>query len=70
MSGRPRRRSPQSRPPPRSSATAPAESPALLRSASRPLPAITVLPLRLFLGLTFIYAGIQKLTDPGFLQPG
>lgn len=28
------------------------------------------LPLRFFLGLTFVYAGLQKLTDPGFLQPG
>jgi thiosulfate dehydrogenase [quinone] large subunit len=25
--------------------------------------------LRLFLGLTFLYAGLQKLTDPGFLDP-
>lgn len=29
-----------------------------------------ILPLRLFLGLTFLYAGIQKIADPGFLQPG
>ncbi len=28
------------------------------------------LPLRLFLGATFAYAGIQKISDPGFLQPG
>jgi thiosulfate dehydrogenase [quinone] large subunit len=28
------------------------------------------LPLRLFLGATFVYAGVQKLSDPGFLQPG
>jgi thiosulfate dehydrogenase [quinone] large subunit len=28
------------------------------------------IPLRLFLGLTFIYAGLQKIADPGFLQPG
>jgi thiosulfate dehydrogenase [quinone] large subunit len=27
-------------------------------------------PLRLFLGGTFVYAGIQKLSDPGFLHPG
>ena len=26
-------------------------------------------PLRLFLGITFIYAGIQKLTDPQFFAP-
>ena len=29
-----------------------------------------LLPVRLFLGVTFVYAGIQKLTDPGFLHPG
>src|SRR5258708_36727669 len=28
------------------------------------------LPLRLFLGATFVYAGLQKILDPGFLQPG
>jgi thiosulfate dehydrogenase [quinone] large subunit len=28
------------------------------------------LPLRFFLGLTFVYAGLQKISDPGFLQPG
>ncbi|MEO8972793.1 MAG: TQO small subunit DoxD [Ktedonobacteraceae bacterium] len=28
-----------------------------------------LLPLRLFLGITFIYAGIQKLTDPQFFSP-
>ncbi|MHB8659584.1 MAG: TQO small subunit DoxD [Solirubrobacteraceae bacterium] len=28
------------------------------------------MPLRIFLGLTFVYAGIQKLSDPGFLHPG
>ncbi len=27
-----------------------------------------LLPLRLFLGVTFIYAGIQKITDPQFFQ--
>jgi thiosulfate dehydrogenase [quinone] large subunit len=30
----------------------------------------STIPLRLFLGLTFIYAGLQKIADPGFLQPG
>lgn len=30
----------------------------------------SLLPLRLFLGLTFVYGGIQKLSDPGFLHPG
>jgi thiosulfate dehydrogenase (quinone) large subunit len=33
-------------------------------------PAMALLPLRLFLGATFVYAGIQKLSDPGFLHPG
>jgi thiosulfate dehydrogenase [quinone] large subunit len=27
-------------------------------------------PVRLFLGVTFVYGGIQKLTDPGYLHPG
>lgn len=30
----------------------------------------SLLPLRLFLGVTFVYGGIQKLSDPGFLHPG
>jgi thiosulfate dehydrogenase (quinone) large subunit len=30
---------------------------------------IVLLPLRLFLGITFLYAGIQKLTDPQFFNP-
>lgn len=33
-------------------------------------PAKALFPLRLFLGGTFVYAGIQKLSDPGFLHPG
>ena len=33
-------------------------------------PAMALFPLRLFLGVTFVYAGVQKLTDPGFLHPG
>jgi thiosulfate dehydrogenase (quinone) large subunit len=33
-------------------------------------PGIALLPLRLFLGATFVYAGVQKLSDPGFLHPG
>jgi thiosulfate dehydrogenase (quinone) large subunit len=32
--------------------------------------ALALMPLRLFLGGTFLYAGIQKLSDPGFLHPG
>jgi thiosulfate dehydrogenase [quinone] large subunit len=33
-------------------------------------PGAALLPLRIFLGVTFVYAGIQKLTDPGFLHAG
>lgn len=36
----------------------------------RASPGIALFPLRLFLGFTFIYAGVQKLSDPGFLHPG
>jgi thiosulfate dehydrogenase [quinone] large subunit len=36
----------------------------------RPIPGVTILPLRLFLGVTFVYAGIQKLTDSGFFHSG
>jgi thiosulfate dehydrogenase (quinone) large subunit len=32
--------------------------------------ALALMPLRVFLGGTFVYAGIQKLSDPGFLHPG
>lgn len=31
---------------------------------------MALFPLRIFLGITFVYAGIQKLSDPGFLHPG
>jgi thiosulfate dehydrogenase [quinone] large subunit len=31
---------------------------------------LALFPLRVFLGITFVYAGIQKLSDPGFLHPG
>lgn len=33
-------------------------------------PGAALLPLRVFLGATFVYAGIQKLSDPGFLHKG
>ncbi|MEA2422615.1 MAG: thiosulfate dehydrogenase (quinone) large subunit [Thermoleophilaceae bacterium] len=33
-------------------------------------PGLALLPLRLFLGVTFIYAGVQKLSDPGYLNAG
>jgi thiosulfate dehydrogenase [quinone] large subunit len=37
----------------------------------RPMAAgAALLPLRLFLGVTFVYAGIQKLSDPGYLHAG
>ncbi|HKW22607.1 MAG TPA: TQO small subunit DoxD [Ktedonobacterales bacterium] len=36
---------------------------------SAPLTARMLAPLRLFLGVTFVYAGIQKLTDPQFFSP-
>jgi thiosulfate dehydrogenase [quinone] large subunit len=32
-------------------------------------PGWILIPLRLFLGITFIYAGLQKLTDPQFFNP-
>lgn len=32
-------------------------------------PIYGTIPLRLFLGLTFVYAGLQKISDPGFLDP-
>ena len=31
-------------------------------------PAAALLPLRLFLGATFLYAGLDKLLDPAFLD--
>lgn len=34
------------------------------------IPGIAILPLRLFLGVTFLYAGWQKITDPGFFTVG
>jgi thiosulfate dehydrogenase (quinone) large subunit len=33
-------------------------------------PGLALLPLRLFLGITFAYAGVHKLTDAGFLHEG
>jgi len=33
------------------------------------VPAAALLPLRFFLGLTFVYAGLDKLLDPAFLDP-
>jgi thiosulfate dehydrogenase (quinone) large subunit len=31
---------------------------------------MALFPLRLFLGVTFVYAGVQKLSDPGFFHAG
>jgi thiosulfate dehydrogenase [quinone] large subunit len=40
-------------------------------TAPGPLPpGLALLPLRLFLGVTFAYAGVHKLTDAGFLHAG
>lgn len=33
------------------------------------LPATMLLPLRIFMGATFLYAGIQHLTDPSYFDP-
>src|SRR3954453_22802237 len=38
--------------------------------ASAVKPGLALLPLRLFLGATFVSAGVQKLSDPGYLHPG
>ena len=44
------------------------------RAAPRAMPSLSppqaLLPLRAFLGVTYVYAGVQKLSDPGFLHPG
>src|SRR6202165_4377322 len=44
--------------------------PAAQPGVARPDPRVRFgsVPLRLFLGATFLYAGIQKLTDSGFLN--
>ena len=34
------------------------------------IPGVALLPLRVFLGVTFIYGGLQKLSDPGFFKAG
>ncbi|GCE14760.1 TQO small subunit DoxD [Tengunoibacter tsumagoiensis] len=39
-------------------------------NTSQRFPGWILLPLRLFLGVTFVYAGLQKLTDPHFFHPG
>src|SRR6059058_5951812 len=42
---------------------------ALQQPAARSLAPWVLLPMRLFLGITFIYAGVQKLADPQFFNP-
>jgi thiosulfate dehydrogenase [quinone] large subunit len=36
--------------------------------SNHPLSGWVMLPMRLFLGITFVYAGVQKLTDPQFFH--
>src|SRR6516164_8168266 len=36
--------------------------------SNSPIAGRVMLPLRLFLGITFVYAGVQKLTDPQFFH--
>lgn len=40
------------------------------RWAGHMVPAIGLLPLRVFLGVTYLYAGIDKFANPHFLAPG
>ena len=42
---------------------------AVLPAPADPFPRYAILPLRLFMAVTFFYAGIQKLTDPGYFNP-
>jgi thiosulfate dehydrogenase [quinone] large subunit len=39
------------------------------QSAFAVLPASLILPLRIFMGATFLYAGVQHLTDPSYFDP-
>ncbi len=43
---------------------------AIQQWAPSSITAVMLAPLRLFLGITFAYAGIQKLTDPQYFSPG
>ena len=53
------------------SSTAPgAGRPAGSRWAGRTVPAVGLLPLRVFLGATYLYAGIDKFANPHFLAVG
>ncbi|HUX85523.1 MAG TPA: TQO small subunit DoxD [Chloroflexota bacterium] len=42
---------------------------AALPASGDSFPRYAMLPLRLFMAATFFYAGIQKLTDPGYFDP-
>ncbi len=55
-----------SKPPPRRTDTAPGEGTWARR---RTEPGWLLLPLRAFLGVTFAYAGLQKLANPDYLDP-
>jgi thiosulfate dehydrogenase [quinone] large subunit len=41
-----------------------------LMVSDRPISSFAILPLRLFLGVTFVYAALQKLLDPSFFRAG
>jgi thiosulfate dehydrogenase (quinone) large subunit len=64
----PAKRIVESTPPPANSAP-PIFTSRLMGWSTITVPAWVALPLRLFLGVTFAYAGIQKLTDPGYFRP-
>ncbi len=51
-------------------ATPPPPPPPRPDAGPHPVAGWVLLPLRLFLGATFVYAGLQKATDSGFLQAG
>lgn len=63
-----RQRRRQAQRPAKGAAATPAHAP-LDAWTPVPLTARMLAPLRLFLGVTFVYAGIQKLTDPQFFSP-
>ena len=44
--------------------------PERVRVVADPWLGYATVPLRLFLGVTFLYAALQKVADPGFLSPG
>ncbi len=74
MSRRDRRRPVSLRPMPGPDAQMRSVSPARMRAASAPAAPssrnlfVALLPLRFFVGATFVYAGLDKLIDPRFLQ--